>query len=346
VSRLCSGCEHAVPPAHTPVSHRCEPPVRPLTTPLTLCRRAARGRRGPPQDPVDSLRVRLPPAPARVTPQKLVHRNQMTGQYGLPAFTADDLDPWELDGEVGTTAVYGGYTQAAEACQEGRRLLLGLLLSSAALRRVAGWEADAVGCGYDYYLLRTHREGTIELSSADLPLDAYALYARLVADLAEELVLPDEPHRLGWVSPLLPATVRAWLYRDAREAIGDQGRVTAEVGLSGLVKAGDLARSARQPAGQGCRSQSWPAASTPTAPGSPGHLRRHRLTRGTVTWTRPRRCRLRSSPPPSPSWTAGSGTPLRPPVGMVPPESRGAIPPLASTVGLRRTTRRPSRGHC
>jgi hypothetical protein len=176
--------------------------------------------------------------------------NQIAGRYDLPPYTADDLDPWEFDGVVRTTAVHGGYAQAAEACQDGRRRLLGLLLGSAALRRVAGWETDAVvlGRGYDYYILRTHREGAVELSYAEQPLDAYALYARLVTDLAEELVPPDGPHRLGKVSPLLPGTVRAWLYRDASEAMGDQARVTAGIGLRGLVKAGDLAQSARYPA--------------------------------------------------------------------------------------------------
>jgi hypothetical protein len=182
--------------------------------------------------------------------QKLASLNQMADQHDLVPFTAEDLDPWELDGEVRTTAVHGGYAQAAQACQDGRRRLLGLLLAPAVLRRVAGWEADAVvlGRGYDYYLLRTRREGTIELACAEQPMEAYALFAGLVADLAEELVPPHGSHRLGRVSPLLPATVRAWLYREAGEALGDQARVTAGVGLAGLVKAGDLARSARQPA--------------------------------------------------------------------------------------------------
>jgi hypothetical protein len=173
--------------------------------------------------------------------QELADLNQMAGRY--------DLDPWEVDGEVRTTAVHGGYAQAAQACQDGRRRLLGLLLGSAALRRVAGWEADAVllGRGYDYYLLRTHRDGTIELSYAEQPLDAYARYAKLVSDLAEELVPPDDPHRLGPVHPLLSPTVRAWLYREAAEAIGDQARVTLRVGLKGLVTVGELARRAQQP---------------------------------------------------------------------------------------------------
>jgi hypothetical protein len=182
--------------------------------------------------------------------RKLADLNQIAGRYDLPPYTADDLDPWELDGQVRTTAIHGGYAKAAETCQDGRRRLLGLLLGSAALRRVAGWETDAVvlGRGYDYYILRTHREGTIDLSYAEQPLDAYALYARLVTELAEELVPPDGPHRLSKISPLLPGTIRAWLYRAASEAIGDQARVTAGLGLKGLVKAGDLSRNARHPA--------------------------------------------------------------------------------------------------
>jgi hypothetical protein len=76
--------------------------------------------------------------------QKLADLNQFAGRYDLDLFTADDLDPWEVDGEVRTTAVHGGYAQSIEACQDGRRRLLGLLLSSAALRRVAGWETDTV----------------------------------------------------------------------------------------------------------------------------------------------------------------------------------------------------------
>jgi hypothetical protein len=181
--------------------------------------------------------------------QKLADLNQLADQQGLDPYTANDLDPWELDGEVRTTAVHGGYAQAAEACQDGRRRLLGLLLASTALRRVAGWETDAVllGRGYDYYILRTHRDGTIDLSYGEQPLDAYARYAKVVGDLAEQLVPPDDPHRLGRVSPLLPPTVRAWLYRAAAEAIGDQARVTSGVGLKSLVKAGDLSRDARRP---------------------------------------------------------------------------------------------------
>jgi hypothetical protein len=182
--------------------------------------------------------------------RKLADLNQIAGRYGLPPYTADDLDPWELDGQVRTTAIHGGYAQAAQARQDGRRRLLGLLLASAALRTVAGWEADAVvlGRGYDFYILRTHSEGTIDLSYAEQPLDAYALYARLVTDLAEELVPPDDRHRLGTVSPLLPVTVRAWLYRAAGEVMGDQARVTAGIGLKGLVKAGDLGQSSRHAA--------------------------------------------------------------------------------------------------
>jgi hypothetical protein len=181
--------------------------------------------------------------------QKLADLNQLADQHGLDPYTADDLDPWEVDGEVRTTAVHGGYAQPVEACQDGRRRLLGLLLGSAALRRVAGWETDAVllGRGYDYYILRTHRDGTIDLSYGEQPLDAYARYAKVVGDLAEELVPPDDPHRLGKVSPLLPPTVRAWLYRAAAEAIGDQARVTSGVGLKSLVKTGDLSRDARRP---------------------------------------------------------------------------------------------------
>jgi hypothetical protein len=179
--------------------------------------------------------------------RKLADLNQIAGRYDLPPYTADDLDPWELDGQVRTTVAHGGYAQAAEACQDGRRRLLGLLLDSAALRRVAGWDTDVVllGRGFDYYILRTHREGTIDLFYAEQPLDAYALYAGLVTDLAEELVAPDGPHRLGQISPLLPETIWAWLYRAASEAIGDQARVTAGLGLQGLVKAGDLSRSSR-----------------------------------------------------------------------------------------------------
>jgi hypothetical protein len=181
--------------------------------------------------------------------QKLANLNQIARRHDLGSFTADDLDPWEVDGEVRTTAVHGGYTQAAEACQDGRRRLLGLLLGSVALRRVAGWETDAVllGRGYDYYLLRTHRDGSIELSYGEQPLDAYGRYAKLVSDLAEELVPLDDPHRLGTVHPLLPPTVRAWLYREAAEAIGDQARVTLRAGLKGLVTTGELGRRAQQP---------------------------------------------------------------------------------------------------
>jgi hypothetical protein len=181
--------------------------------------------------------------------QRLADLNQMAGRYHLDHFTADDLDPWEVDGEVRTTAVHGGYAQATEACQDGRRRLLGLLLGSAALRRVAGWETDTVllGRGYDYYLLRTHRDGSIDLSYAEQPLDAYARYAKLVSDLAEELVPLDDRHRLGTVHPLLPPTVRAWLYREAAEAIGDQARVTLRAGLKGLVTTGELPRRAQQP---------------------------------------------------------------------------------------------------
>ena len=181
--------------------------------------------------------------------QKLADLNQFAGRYDLDPFTADDLDPWEVDGEVRTTAIHGGYAQSIEACQDGRRRLLGLLLGSAALRRVAGWETDTVllGRGYDYYLLRTHRDGTIELSYAERPLDAYARYAKLVSDLAEKLVPLDDPHRLGPVHPLLPPTVRAWLYREAAEAIGDQARVTLRVGLKGLVTTGELSRRTQQP---------------------------------------------------------------------------------------------------
>jgi hypothetical protein len=181
--------------------------------------------------------------------QKLANLNQIARRHDLGSFTADDLDPWEVDGEVRTTAVHGGYTQAAEACQDGRRRLLGLLLGSVALRRVAGWETDAVllGRGYDYYLLRTHRDGTIDLSYGEQPLDAYARYAKLVSDLAEELVPPDDPHRLGPVHPLLPPTVRAWLHREAAEAIGDQARVSLRVGLKGLVTTGELGRRTQQP---------------------------------------------------------------------------------------------------
>jgi hypothetical protein len=182
--------------------------------------------------------------------RKLADLNQIAGRCDLPPLTTDDLDPWELDGQVRTTAVHAGYAQAAEACQDGRRRLLGLLLESSALRKVAGWEADAVvlGRGYDYYLLRTHREGTIDLSYAEQPLDAYALFARRVMDLAEELVPPDGPQRLSRMSPLLPGTIRAWLYRAASEAMGDQARVTAGLGLKGLVKAGDVGRTSRHPA--------------------------------------------------------------------------------------------------
>jgi hypothetical protein len=181
--------------------------------------------------------------------QKLGDLNQLAGQHGQDPFTVDDLDPWEVDGEVRTTAVHGGYAQPAQACQDGRRRLLGLLLGSAALRRVAGWEADVVllGRGYDYYLLRTHRDGSIELSYGEQPLDAYGRYAKLVSDLAEELVPLDDPHRLGTVHPLLPPTVRAWLYREAAEAIGDQARVTLRAGLKGLVTTGELGRRAQQP---------------------------------------------------------------------------------------------------
>jgi hypothetical protein len=181
--------------------------------------------------------------------QKLGDLNQLAGQHGLDPYTADDLDPWEVDGEVRTTTVHGGYAQATEACQDGRRRLLGLLLGSAALRRVAGWEADVVllGRGYDYYLLRTHRDGSIDLSYGEQPLDAYARYAKLVSELAEELVPLDDPHRLGTVHPLLPPTARAWLYREAAEAIGDQARVTLRAGLKGLVTTGELARRAQQP---------------------------------------------------------------------------------------------------
>jgi hypothetical protein len=181
--------------------------------------------------------------------QKLADLNQMAGRYDLDPFTADGLDPWEVDGEVRTTAVHGGYAQATEACQDGRRRLLGLLLGSAALRRVVGWEADVVllGRGYDYYLLRTRRDGSIDLSYGEQLLDAYARYAKLVSDLAEELVPLDDPHRLGPVHPLLPPTVRAWLYREAAEAIGDQARVILRAGLKGLVTTGELARRAQQP---------------------------------------------------------------------------------------------------
>jgi hypothetical protein len=114
--------------------------------------------------------------------QKLADLNQLPDQHGLDPYTADDLDPWEVDGEVRTTAVHGGYAQPMEACQDGRRRLLGLLLGSAALRRVAGWETDAVllGRGYDYSILRTHRDGTIDLSYGEQPLDAYARYAKVV----------------------------------------------------------------------------------------------------------------------------------------------------------------------
>jgi hypothetical protein len=112
--------------------------------------------------------------------QKLAALNQLADQHGLDPYTADDLDPWELDGEVRTTAVHGGYAEAAQACQDGRRRLLGLLLASTALRRVSGWETDAVllGRGYDYYILRTHRDCTIDLSYGEQPVDAYARYGR------------------------------------------------------------------------------------------------------------------------------------------------------------------------
>jgi hypothetical protein len=181
--------------------------------------------------------------------QKLADLNEVAGRYGLEPYSAEDLDPWDLDGEVRTTTVHGGYAQAAKACQDGRRRLLGLLLASTALRKVAGWETDAVvlGRGYDYYILRTHRDGTIDLSFREQPLDAYAHYARMVSDLAEEIGPPDDPHHLGRVSPLLPPTVRAWLYRAAAEAIDDQARVTSGLGLKGLVTTGELGRGAQRP---------------------------------------------------------------------------------------------------
>ena len=41
--------------------------------------------------------------------------------------------------------------------------------------------------------------------------------------------------------------MRAWLYREAAEAIGDQARVTLRVGLKGLVTTGELSRRTQQP---------------------------------------------------------------------------------------------------
>lgn len=98
-----------------------------------------------------------------------------------------------------------------------------------------------------YYLLRTHRDGSIDLDVAGWPLDAYARYARLVTELADELEARDGEHALARVSPLLPGMVRAWLYRTASEAMADQARVTAGVGLKGLVTTGVLRRGVRHP---------------------------------------------------------------------------------------------------
>jgi len=194
----------------------------------------------------------LVPAPdaEQQAARKLAELNHFAERYGLAPYSVDDLDPWALDGEVRTTGVHGGYTEAAGACQDGRRRLLGLLLESCVSVRLAGWETEVVLLvpGHDYYILRTHRNGTIEISYRDQPLDASALYATTVTDLAEELVPTDGPHRLGDVSPLLPLTVRAWLYAVAAEALSEQAWVSLGVGLKGLVKTGELSRSPRHPA--------------------------------------------------------------------------------------------------
>jgi hypothetical protein len=170
-------------------------------------------------------------------------------EFGL---NVDSLSPWEFDEEVVQTAIYGGYASEQDARDDVRRLLLARTLDSSQLRAAAGWDLDVVMLvkGYDFFTLRTHATGQIEVEVNEAPLSAYATYGEAVRGLASEIedafddAFDEQVFPRSVNGALMRKIAHAWLHREAASAMLDQARHSLRVAMEGADRIGQADKSA------------------------------------------------------------------------------------------------------
>lgn len=169
---------------------------------------------------------------------------QPTGEYVLyegDVTVASDLS-WE---PTGTPRIYRANTNDEnEIVNDVRRLFLAQSISNGGAYRFTGWRdrivafiPEEVG-PKESKIMRTLRDGRIDVEHTYNVLDACAKYAEWVNDLAKEFGGTDEVIGIDRpdteaVGPMVRNIVQAWLLRDAAEIQLNQARHSLRFALAG-----------------------------------------------------------------------------------------------------------------
>lgn len=153
---------------------------------------------------------------------------------------ADDLS-WE---PAGTPRIYRAASDdRKEAAQDACRLFLAQSIRNGAAYRYTGWRdrivafiPEEVG-PKEAKIMRTLRDGRIDVEHTYNVLDACAKYAEWVNDLAKEFGGTDEVIGIARtdtaaLGPMARSIVQAWLLRDAAEIQLDQARHSLRFALA------------------------------------------------------------------------------------------------------------------
>jgi hypothetical protein len=191
---------------------------------------------------------------------------QPTGEYVLyegEVAVAHDLS-WE---PAGTPRIYRANTNdEKEVVDDARRLFLAQSIRNGGAYRFTGWRdrivafiPEEVG-PKESKIMRTLRDGRIDVEHTYNVLDACAKYAEWVNDLAKEFGGTDEVIGIDRADtreagPMVRSIVQAWLLRDAAEiqlsqarhslrfALAGQERIFKESNEDGRLTVSELARS-------------------------------------------------------------------------------------------------------
>lgn len=169
---------------------------------------------------------------------------QPTGEYVLyegEVAVADDLS-WS---PAGTPRIYRANTNdEEEVVDDVRRLFLAQSIRNGGAYRFTGWRdrivafiPEEVG-PKESKIMRTLRDGRIDVEHTYKVLDACAKYAEWVNDLAKEFGATDEAIGINRkdtaaLGPMARDIVQAWLLRDAAEIQLSQARHSLRFALAG-----------------------------------------------------------------------------------------------------------------
>lgn len=175
---------------------------------------------------------------------RVVAWTQPTGEYVLyegEVAVADDLS-WS---PTGIPRIYRANTNDEEELVEDvRRLFLAQSIDNGGAYRFTGWRdrivafiPEEVG-PKESKIMRTLRDGRIDVEHTYTVLDACAKYAEWVNDLAKEFGATDEAIGIdrkdtAALGPMVRDIVQAWLLRDAAEIQLSQARHSLRFALAG-----------------------------------------------------------------------------------------------------------------